>query len=162
MSTVRDRVEAFLYEEAQLLDDRRFRDWLALFLPDGYYWVPSSPEQQDREDGFSIINEDQAGMLIRIERLEHPAAYTEQPMRRTCRSVSNIVVLEETGSLVRVRSKLVLHDYRVCDFATDEARVFCGTQFHDLQKQDDSFAIASRRFDLISSEASLPVISTPF
>ena len=32
--------ERFLFHEARLLDERRFDDWLALFAPDGWYWVP--------------------------------------------------------------------------------------------------------------------------
>ena len=162
MSTLLNEVSQFLFEEAQLLDERRFRDWLTLFHPQGFYWVPSSPHQQVREGELSIIDEGQAGMLIRIERLEHRAAYTEQPVRRTCRTVANIVIVEESSRALTVRSKLTLHDYRVCDFGTDEARVFCGTQTHGLDRSGDSFAITSKRFDLISSESSLPVLSTPF
>ena len=36
--------ERFLLHEARLLDEARFDDWLALFTPDGWYWVPSEPE----------------------------------------------------------------------------------------------------------------------
>ena len=125
MNTLLDGVSHFLYDEAHLLDERQFRDWLALFTDDGYYWAPIDPQQGTREDGFSIIDEDQAGMLIRLNRLEHHAAFTEQPPRRTCRTVANIVILEESPAEVRVRSKLTMHDYRVCDAGTDEARVFC-------------------------------------
>jgi len=35
------RCERFLLHEAQLLDDGKFDDWLALFTPDAWYWVPS-------------------------------------------------------------------------------------------------------------------------
>jgi len=33
-------VEQFLYEEAALLDARRYRDWLALIADDVHYWMP--------------------------------------------------------------------------------------------------------------------------
>ena len=32
-------VEQFLYREARLLDDRRFREWLELFTGDVRYWM---------------------------------------------------------------------------------------------------------------------------
>ena len=32
-------IEQFLYREARLLDERRFRDWLALFTEDARYWT---------------------------------------------------------------------------------------------------------------------------
>ena len=36
---IRD-VEQFLYREARLLDERRFREWLELFAADVRYWMP--------------------------------------------------------------------------------------------------------------------------
>ena len=33
-------VEQFYYEEAALLDDRRFTEWLALLAADIHYWMP--------------------------------------------------------------------------------------------------------------------------
>ena len=41
----RSECERFLIHEARLLDDRRFRDWMALFTEDGSYWVPASVGQ---------------------------------------------------------------------------------------------------------------------
>ena len=37
---LREELEAFVYAEAELLDDGRYEDWLALFADDGIYWVP--------------------------------------------------------------------------------------------------------------------------
>ncbi|MBV8111708.1 MAG: hypothetical protein JO012_18275, partial [Hyphomicrobiales bacterium] len=33
--------ETFLIQEARLLDERRFREWMELFAEDGTYWVPA-------------------------------------------------------------------------------------------------------------------------
>src|SRR5213083_1388247 len=33
------RVQAFLFHEARLLDERRFGEWLELYAPDAEYWV---------------------------------------------------------------------------------------------------------------------------
>ena len=35
------RVEQFLFQEARLLDERRFEEWLSLFSDDGVYWIPA-------------------------------------------------------------------------------------------------------------------------
>ncbi len=37
--------ETFLIQEARLLDERRFREWMELFAEDGTYWVPAVPDQ---------------------------------------------------------------------------------------------------------------------
>ena len=38
---LREAVEDFLYHEAELLDERRYRDWLELFADDAVYWMPA-------------------------------------------------------------------------------------------------------------------------
>ena len=38
--SLRTRIEDFLYPEAELLDDRRFDDWLELFTDEVSYVVP--------------------------------------------------------------------------------------------------------------------------
>src|SRR6266511_5835490 len=52
------RCERFLMHEARLLDDARFDDWLALFTADGWYWVPSEPEQGNPHDTVSLMYDD--------------------------------------------------------------------------------------------------------
>lgn len=41
-TALREQVEAFLFEEAALLDDWRLDDWVALFTDDGRYVVPTT------------------------------------------------------------------------------------------------------------------------
>jgi 3-phenylpropionate/cinnamic acid dioxygenase small subunit len=37
-------VEQFLYQQSELLDSKRWQDWIDLFTPDGIYWMPPAPE----------------------------------------------------------------------------------------------------------------------
>ena len=46
---LRDEVEDLLYEEAELLDDRRFHQWLDLFTDDLHYWMPVRENRNSRE-----------------------------------------------------------------------------------------------------------------
>src|ERR1700740_3674623 len=52
------RCEQFLAHEARLLDEGKFDDWLALFTPDAWYWVPSEPDQPDPHETVSLIYDD--------------------------------------------------------------------------------------------------------
>ena len=65
-------VEAFLVQEAELLDDRRFEEWEGLFDEDGYYWVPARPDDENPYDELSIFFDDKPLMRTRIARLRHP------------------------------------------------------------------------------------------
>ena len=51
-------VEQFLYRQAEILDDRRWQDWLTLFTKDGSYWMPADPAHDDPDGVPSIFHED--------------------------------------------------------------------------------------------------------
>jgi 3-phenylpropionate/cinnamic acid dioxygenase small subunit len=55
---LRDELKAFVYAEAELLDDGKFDDWLDLFADDGIYWIPAVPNQDDPLNTILIFYED--------------------------------------------------------------------------------------------------------
>ena len=62
--------EAFLIEEARLLDEGRFDDWLALFTADATYWVPSEPHQESPLTTVSLMYDDRRLLETRVRRLD--------------------------------------------------------------------------------------------
>mgnify|MGYP003351616128 CR=1 FL=1 len=40
-------VEQFLFRQSELLDNKRYADWLDLFALDGAYWIPADIGQTD-------------------------------------------------------------------------------------------------------------------
>ena len=78
-------IELFLLREAKLLDTGEFEAWLALYAPDGIYWMPSQPGQTDAKGVASIIYEDYAILAIRVRRLLEARALVLTPMPRTTR-----------------------------------------------------------------------------
>src|SRR5689334_19723521 len=130
------RCEQFLVHEARLLDDGKFDDWLALFTPDAWYWVPSEPDQPDPHQTVSLIYDDRRLLETRVRRLASPRMYSQEPRSRTSRIVANVTV-EETGpDHVVVRSKLMLIEFR-----RNEQRLFGGTCLHRLVRRDGHFRI---------------------
>ena len=61
-----EHCERFLLHEARLLDEARFDDWLSLFTPDGCYWVPSEPDQDNPHDTVSLIYDDRRLLETRV------------------------------------------------------------------------------------------------
>ena len=37
---LKEEIEQFLYREAELLDERRYEEWLELFTEDAHYFMP--------------------------------------------------------------------------------------------------------------------------
>jgi 3-phenylpropionate/cinnamic acid dioxygenase small subunit len=151
------RCEQFLMHEARLLDEGKFDDWLALFTADGWYWVPSQPDQDNPHDTVSLIYDDRRLLETRVRRLSSPRMYSQEPRSRTSRIIANVTIEEADAAATVVRSKFVMVEYR-----REAQRLFAGTAWHRLVQIDGTIRIASKRVDLINCEAPLDGITVPF
>jgi 3-phenylpropionate/cinnamic acid dioxygenase small subunit len=149
--------ELFLSREARLLDDGKFDDWLALFAPEAWYWVPSEPDQADRFETVSLINDDRRLLETRVRRLASPRMYSQEPRSRTSRIVTNVTVEEATTNSCTVRSKFLMIEYR-----REQQRIFGGTALHGLVRARGGIMIAWKRVDLVNCDAPLDGITIPF
>jgi ethylbenzene dioxygenase subunit beta len=156
--TGRAAFEDFLFAEARLLDERRFRDWMALFAEDGTYWVPASASQKSPFDQVSLFYDDRELMKTRIERLEHPRIHIQTPPSRTAHVVGNVIVEEVDdgkGEYV-VGSTVIMVEYR-----DDRQRLFAGRQTHRLRRTGDGFRIVQKRVDLINCDGAFEAMALP-
>jgi 3-phenylpropionate/cinnamic acid dioxygenase small subunit len=151
------RCEQFLLHEARLLDEGKFDDWLALFTEDGWYWVPSEPEQNNPHDTVSLIYDDRRLLETRVRRLASPRIYSQEPRSRTSRMIGNVSAEEIGNKACTVRSKFVMVEYR-----REAQRLFAGSAFHRLTQQEGGIRIASKRVDLVNCDAPLDGLVVPF
>jgi len=151
------RCEDFLLQEARLLDDGKFDDWLALFTPDAWYWVPSEPNQADPFETVSLIYDDRRLLETRVRRLASPRMYSQEPRSRTSRMIGNVTIENVDGNSAIARSKFVMIEYR-----REQQRLFGGTVLHRLVQNDSRIMIASKRVDLVNCDAPLDGITVPF
>jgi ethylbenzene dioxygenase subunit beta len=150
--------EAFLIQEARLLDDGRFDEWLALFTADACYWVPSQPNQESPYDTVSLMYDDRRLLETRVRRLADPRIYSQEPRSRTSRIVTNLTFEPDDGQPGRlVRSKFLLVEYR-----RETQRLFAGTYFHRLVGEAEDMRIAQKRVDLVNCDAPLDGLVVPF
>src|SRR5262245_15405460 len=150
--------EAFLIHEARLLDEGYFDEWLELFTPDAFYWVPSQPDQADPFETVSLMYDDRRLLETRVRRLSHPRIYSQEPRSRTSRIVTNVSVEHSAGdSCVTVRSKSVLVEFR-----RDAQRLFAGTYTHRLAGQGAAMRIAMKKVELVNCDAPLDGLVVPF
>lgn len=148
-------IDAFLYHEARLLDEARFEDWLALFDPDGFYWIAARPDQTDPIEHASILYEDPTVMRMRIARLRNPQAYALAPFPRTVHMVGNILVAEP-GETPLVKSTLLVSEYRAGEHIHRAALVT-----HRLRRAGEGWRIALKRVDLNDAESPPGLIQVP-
>ena len=115
MNLTREGAEAFLIEEARMLDEGRFDDWLKLFSPDGIYWLPmidgSDPEREP-----SVVYDNAKAREQRVFSLTHAAHYAQRPPSRTIHFISNVQVESGPGGgVASVRSNQLVLEFRPGD-----------------------------------------------
>jgi 3-phenylpropionate/cinnamic acid dioxygenase small subunit len=156
---LRREVEEFLYDESELLDTRKFKEWLDTLAEDLVYFMPmmfnvkfgehGQREMTRVEKDMSWFNEGKWTLTKRVEQILTGVHWAEEPLSRLCRSVSNVQVTslsrnpdgqEEIG----VRSRFVMVQNR-CEH---EEYTFAGRRYDILRRDGDSFKLARREIHL--------------
>jgi 3-phenylpropionate/cinnamic acid dioxygenase small subunit len=121
-------IEDFYYHEADLLDDRRFRDWLDILADDISYFMPirrnvkfgqhATRENTRIGEGISWFDEDKWTLTKRVEQILTGVHYAEEPLSRISHMVSNVQIkavrpdLEQPAE-VDVTSRFLVYQNRV-------------------------------------------------
>ena len=142
-------VEQFLYQQSDLLDSRRWQDWIDLFTPDGIYWMPPDASYKTWDGQPAIFAEDRNLMQVRMGRVLHPDAWSQRPQWGTNHVVSNVVIdkAAKNGDLV-VRSR-----FHMLEMRRDDIRHFAGQYTHHLKKVKGGYRIKLQRVDMTNAEA---------
>jgi len=88
----------FLSAEARMLDEERYREWLALFTADTRYWMPVMENRYRRDRSvpvfapgrMSYFDDSLDTLELRIRRLDSGTAWPEDPPVRHVYAISNI------------------------------------------------------------------------
>ncbi|HEX4107346.1 MAG TPA: aromatic-ring-hydroxylating dioxygenase subunit beta [Solirubrobacteraceae bacterium] len=111
-------VEQFLYHEAQLLDERRYDDWLALFSMAIEYTAPVRITREGADDvvgrdGLHLFDDDYGQLELRVAGVQVKSAWAEIPPSRTRRIISNVRVEPLEGDDVHAHSNFVVYRSRL-------------------------------------------------
>jgi 3-phenylpropionate/cinnamic acid dioxygenase small subunit len=149
----RDEVEEFLYHEAELLDERRYEEWLELFTEDAHYWMPmrrnvpaDEPEREFTREGTDVnwFDEGKDTLTRRVKQIRTGVHWAEQPPSRTCHMVSNVQILEARPDAVTVKSRFLLYRNRV----ETETDFLVGKREDLLRREGGLLRIARRKIIL--------------
>jgi biphenyl 2,3-dioxygenase subunit beta len=162
---LRQKIEDFFYFEAELLDDRKLREWLDLLTDDVRYWMPIRDNPLERPEDLSdelakpgdgyYFNDDKQSLRVRVERVYVKNAWAEMPPSRTRHFVSNVRIKSDNGIELEVHSNFLVYRTRM---ETDQD-IFVGTKRDILRRTNDSFKIAKRTIILDQAVLSAKNIS---
>ena len=155
---LRCEVEDFLFHEADLLDDRRFDEWVDLLTDDVRYWMPVRHNPQGKgpveaelaaPDGNYYFNDTKETLAIRVKRLGLENAWAEQPPSRTRHLVTNIRIKNARGPELEVHSNFLAYKTRL----EQDRDIFVGKREDILRRIEGQLKIARRT--IILDEATL-------
>lgn len=155
---LKSEIEDFLYHEAELLDERRYEDWLKLAADDIRYWMPMRRNvkfgEQQREftradHDINWFDEGRETLERRVRQIMTGIHWAEEPVSRITHIVSNVQLLEATPSAeaaaeVLVKCRFLIYRNRV----ETETDILVGKREDRLRRVGDSWQIARRKIIL--------------
>ncbi len=146
---------SFVYEEARLLDEKRFDEWYELFTDDAYYWMPLTRGQPDGDNYTSLLYEDKLLLRIRIERLKSPHAFSQQPPSFS-QHLLQAPLIESTGE--DGRSWVMRTPFLYVESQLDNQLLLAGVCRLHLVQLDGRLRIRLKKVELVNCDAALPQI----
>ncbi|QOQ82383.1 MULTISPECIES: aromatic-ring-hydroxylating dioxygenase subunit beta [Comamonas] len=145
----------FVLDEAALLDEQRWGDWLALFTEDGRYWMPLAHGQTDPRLHASLLYEDRLLLQVRIERLRGTRTFSQQPASRCHHLLQTPRVTARDDAAGTYTCRTAFH---YIETRQDEQTLYAGWASHELVWQGDgqgdgTLRMRLKRVDLVNCDA---------
>ena len=148
-------IAQFLYAEAELLDERRHDEWLALLADDLRYWMPmrrnvkygDTAREFTREgEDIAWFDEGKDTLTRRVRQIQTGIHWAEEPQSRISHMVSNVQILSVApdASEVTVKSRFLIYRNRV----ETETDLLVGKREDTLRRNGESWLIARRKIIL--------------
>jgi 3-phenylpropionate/cinnamic acid dioxygenase small subunit len=155
---LKEEIEQFLYREAELLDERRYEEWLELFAEDVHYFMPmrrnvphNESEREFTRAGMDVnwFDEGKDTLTRRVKQILTGIHWAEEPPSRICHLISNVQVVPATPagaapSEVTVKSRFLVYRNRV----ETETDFLVGKREDLLRRVNGSWKIARRKIVL--------------
>jgi len=154
---LKEEIEQFLYHEAELLDERRYEEWLGLFAEDAQYFMPmrrnvphDEPEREFTRAGLDVnwFDEGKDTLTRRVKQILTGIHWAEEPPSRICHLISNVQVVTATPatapSEVTVKSRFLIYRNRV----ETETDFLVGKREDLLRRVNGGWQIARRKIVL--------------
>ena len=144
-----EKIQAFIYREARLLDDREWDQWLKCYSEDVVYWMPAWDDEdqltEDPQREISLIyypNRD--GLEDRVYRLEtERSGASSLPEPRTTHMTTNLEILSREGNEVKLRFNWQTNSHRY-----HKTESFFGTSFYTLDISGEQPLITEKKMVL--------------
>ncbi|GAB2956347.1 3-phenylpropionate/cinnamic acid dioxygenase subunit beta [Amycolatopsis acidiphila] len=150
-------ISEFLYYEADLLDERRYEEWLDLLADDYHYSVPlrmnvmynDVAAREETKHGSEVcwFDEPKTTVENRVQQLLTGVHWAEEPVSRVSHIVTNLRIVEVSGDEVEVSARFFVYRNRVAD----ETDFFVGRRRDWLRRTERGWKVFRRVLHLDQS-----------
>ncbi len=155
---LQQELENFLYAEADLLDNRRYEEWLDILTDDIRYWMPlrrnykfgqESQENSRELEDLAWFDENKTTLTLRVKQIMTGIHWAEEPPSRISHFVTNIRIVDANPSVadpweVKLSSRFLVYRNRL----QDETDILVGKREDVLRKENGQWKIARRNIFL--------------
>jgi 3-phenylpropionate/cinnamic acid dioxygenase small subunit len=162
-------IQQFLHYEADLLDERRYDEWVALLDEDIRYWAPIARNlKRDRRSAeftapgeVAWFDEGIVTLRQRVKQLSTGYHWIEEPASRVSHLLTNIRVLEAgpdpaAPTTAKVRSRFLVYLNR----QQGETAFLVGKRVDTLRRAGGDWRILEREIYLDQSVLNIKALST--
>lgn len=157
--SLNQEIEHFFYREAELIDNRRFDEWLDLLHCDIRYFMPmrrnvkfgqhAKLENTREGEDMSWFDEGKWSLGKRVEQILTGVHYAEEPLSRVSHLITNVQVIDVDPSLgqpseVRTSCRFMVYLNRV----EYETYTFVGKRYDRLVRDGNDWRIIHREIIL--------------
>ena len=139
-------VEQFYFNEASLLDEHRYNEWIALFSKNVRYWAPVRVTREGapdvvRDNELGLFEDDYGSLELRVESFQVKSAWAEIPPSRTRHLISNVQVTSDSSNQVSAVSNFFVFRSRL----ESVEHLFVGRRHDRLERLcEDQWRICER------------------
>jgi 3-phenylpropionate/cinnamic acid dioxygenase small subunit len=161
LTVLRSDITDFLFQEAELLDERRYKDWLDLLSDDLVYFMPlrrnvkyGDEGSENTREGKDIawFDEDKWTLAKRVDQILTGIHWAEEPQSRISHLISNVRVTEVVPSLADVREVVAKSHFLIYQNRVQvETTMFVGRRTDRLRREDGHWKLVRREILLDQS-----------
>ena len=144
----RDTFRRLLEREARLLDQLRYDDWLGMYAAECIYWAPSTPKAGDPRREIAVMFDDRRRLEDRVYRLRTGFAWSQAPVSRTVRLITNV----EVFATARDDARMLRSNFLISEFWDNETRLLTGWAGHRVMRDGAGWKIKAKQINLIDCD----------
>ena len=147
-------VARFIDFENDLLDAKKYTEWLTLWQEEGFYVVPIDSSDDSYENRLNYAYDNAAMRRMRVARLTSGESVSVESSGGTIRLTSRLIVTKNDSDTIEARCALLINESRL-----GTLNQYVANMEYQLLSSGDSFIIKRKVVNLINAEDYLRTIS---